>query len=313
MRCILIYNPAAGVKRERRTDEIGRAAARLRSLGHEVLANPTVGPGSAGEQARDAVRDGAEIVFACGGDGTVHEVLQGLVAETGNPSAVFGIVPLGSANVLARHLGIPLDAERAVEEQIRGERRTISVGKLEIGKQKHYFAVMAGTGPDGVLACEQHAAGKARWGRMAYYLRAARIFATHRFAHFAVEYAKLDGTVHTVQAVSAMTARVGSLGGLFTGLIERENPRGAAMDEQNLHVFLVRPPGYVSLPLWFLTGWLGLRRFNPLLLELNVRHLACRPLNDGDVPCEADGEWLGRIPIRVSVVLDSLNVLAPRR
>jgi diacylglycerol kinase family enzyme len=259
------------------------------------------------------VRDGAGVVFACGGDGTVHDVLQGLVTETANPCAALGIVPLGSANVLARHLRIPLNAERAVEEQIHGERRTISVGKLEIGKQEHYFAVMAGTGPDGVLACEQHAAGKARWGRMAYNLRAARIFATHRFARFAVEYAKPDGTVHTVQAVSAMTARAGSLGGLFTGLIERENPREAAMDEQNLHVFLVRPPGYVSLPLWFLTGWLGLRRFNPLLLELNVRHFACRPLNDGDVHCEADGEWLGRIPMRVSVVHDALTVLAPRR
>ena len=177
MRCVLIYNPAAGRKREQRISEIDRAAARLRSLGHEALAVPTTGPGSATEQARDAVRDGAEVVFACGGDGTAHEVLQGLVTRAGNPCAALGIVPLGSANALARHLRIALDAERAVEEQIRGERVTISVGKVEIGERARYFAVMAGAGPDGALVYELDAAEKARLGRLAYALRAARIFA----------------------------------------------------------------------------------------------------------------------------------------
>ena len=154
MRCALIYNPAAGTRREQRIAEIERAAARLRLLGHEAMAIPTTGPGSAGGQTRDAVRDGAEVVFACGGDGTVHEVLQGLVADAGNPRAALGIVPLGSANALARQLRIPLDAERAVEEQIRGERMTISAGRVEIGEQVRHFAVMAGAGPDGALVYE---------------------------------------------------------------------------------------------------------------------------------------------------------------
>src|ERR1035441_2987315 len=135
MRCVLIYNPAAGTRRERRIGEIDRAAARLRSLGHEALAISTTGPESAADQARDAVRDGAGVVFACGGDGTVHEVLQGLVSDGGNPRAALGIVPLGSANALARHLHIPLDAERAVEEQIRGERMTIFAGRPVIWEE----------------------------------------------------------------------------------------------------------------------------------------------------------------------------------
>src|SRR5208282_3007550 len=129
----------------------------------------TTGPGSAGGQARDAVRNGVEVVFACGGDGTVHEVLQGLVADRGNPRAALGIVPMGSANALARHLGISFDAERAVEEQALGERRRISVGRIEIGDQVRYFAVMAGAGPDGALVYELHSAEKSRWGRLAYY------------------------------------------------------------------------------------------------------------------------------------------------
>jgi diacylglycerol kinase family enzyme len=247
-------------------------------------------------------------VFACGGDGTVHEVLQGLVGDGGNPRAAVGIVPLGSANALARHLRIPLDAEQAVEEQIRGVRMTISAGKLEIGEQVQHFAVMAGAGPDGALAYELHSAGKSRLGRLAYALDAARIFATHRFSRFAVEYAELDGVVQTLQVVSVMASRVDCLGGLFTGLVES----GDELDRLSVRLSLLRPPGLISLPLWFLTGWLGMRRINPFLVEVRARELACRPLNDGDVHCEADGEWLGRIPMRISVTPDAFTFLAPR-
>ncbi|MGO8932955.1 MAG: diacylglycerol/lipid kinase family protein [Terracidiphilus sp.] len=309
MRCALIYNPAAGTRRERRIGEIDRAAARLRSLGHEALAIATTEPGSAAEQARDAVRDGAEVVFACGGDGTVHEVLQGLVSDDGNPRAALGVVPLGSANALARHLRIPLNAERAVEEQIRGEQMTISVGRLEIGEQVQHFAVMAGAGPDGALAYELHSAGKSRLGRLAYALHAARIFATHRFSRFAVEYAELDGAVQTMQVVSLMASRVGCLGGLFTGLVGA----GDELDKLSLRLSLLRPPGLISLPLWFLTGWLGMRRINPFLVEVKAREFQCRPLKDSGVHCEADGEWLGRIPIKVSVAQAALTVLLSRK
>jgi YegS/Rv2252/BmrU family lipid kinase len=308
MRCVLIYNPAAGTRRGQRIGEINRAAARLRSLGHEASAIPTTGSGSAADQARNAVHDGAEVVFACGGDGTVHDVLQGLVADGGNPQAALGIVPLGSANALARHLHIPLDAERAVEEQIRGERMTISVGRLEIGEQLRHFAVMAGAGPDGALAYELHSAGKSRLGRLAYALHAARIFATRGFPRFEVEYVEIDGAVRTLQVVSVMASRVDCLGGLFTGLVER----GDTMDRTSLRLSLLRPPGLISLPLWFLTGWLGMRRMNPFLVEVRAREFQCRPLKDGAVHCEADGEWLGRIPMRVSVAPDALTVLASR-
>ena len=308
MRCVLICNPAAGTRRERRIAEIDRAAARLRSLVHEALVIATTGPESAADQARDAVRDGAEVVFACGGDGTVHEVLQGLVADDGNPRAALGIVPLGSANALARHLRIPLDAEQAVEVQIRGERITISAGRLEIGGQVRYFAVMAGAGPDGALTYELQSAHKSRLGRLAYAYHAAKIFATHRFSRFAVEYADLNGAARTLPVVSVMASRVDCLGGLFTGLVERGDP----LDRLSLRVSLLRPPGRLSLPLWFLTGWLGIRRINPFLVEVRAREFQCRPLTDSDVYCEADGEWLGRIPMRVSVVPATLTVLAPR-
>src|SRR5208283_3915878 len=128
-----------------------------------------------------------------------------------------------------------------------GERRRISVGRIEIGDQVRYFAVMAGAGPDGALVYELHSAEKSRWGRLAYYLHAARIFATRGFPAFEVETTGVDGVVRSQRAVSAMAARVGSLGGLFRGLVERQE----ATDGPQIALSLVRGPAAISLPLWF--------------------------------------------------------------
>jgi diacylglycerol kinase (ATP) len=308
VRCVLLYNPAAGRKLEQRGDEIERAAARLRGLGHEATTVPTKGPGFAGNQAREAVQDGAEVVFACGGDGTVHEALQGLVALDASPGAALGIVPLGSTNALARHLRIAPDVERAVEQQIAGERTAISVGSLEVGEQVRHFAVMAGAGPDGTLARELQGESKPQPGWVAYALHAARIFLTRRMPRFAVEYTGLDGGKERWEVVSAMAARVDSLTGIFSGLVER----GAPDDRESLRLALLRPPGLISLPLWFLTGWLGMRRLNPFLVEARALEFECQPLEQAVVQCEADGEWLGPIPMRVSVAPSAVTVLLPR-
>jgi diacylglycerol kinase family enzyme len=127
VRCTLISNPASGAGREYRLRRIHAVAAALSSEGHSVTSELTTAPGSASVQARQAVSNGADVIFACGGDGTVHEVLQGLVSENGIPGAALGIVPVGSANALARHLRLPLDPVEAALAQIRGIDRTIPV------------------------------------------------------------------------------------------------------------------------------------------------------------------------------------------
>jgi diacylglycerol kinase family enzyme len=111
-----------------------------------------------------------------------------------------------------------------------------------------------------------------------------------------------------LEVVSVMAARVDCLGGIFSGLVERGSP----MDRESLRLVLLRPPGLISLPLWFLTGWLSLRQINPFLAEARARDFVCRPLENADVHCEADGEWLGRLPMRVSVSANALTVLVPR-
>jgi len=247
-------------------------------------------------------------MFACGGDGTIHEVLQGLVSETGEHAAGLGIIPLGSANALARHLHLSLDPLQAARQQLNGTQVTIPVGRVTWAGQVRYFTVMAGAGADGVLVYSSLTAGKSQFGRLAYYLRAARLFATQRFAPFEVEYTEMEsGTTATQRAVSVIAVRVGDLGGLFSKLTGRT----AGIQDAQMQLLLLRPPAWLSLPSWFICGWLGINDRNGFLRNVKVNSFSCRPLSSPSPHFQADGEWLGRIPMRVSLVPDALRILMP--
>jgi YegS/Rv2252/BmrU family lipid kinase len=308
VRCILIHNPAAGRKRKGRAEQLRQIVEALSSLGHQVELLATTAPGSAAILARDAVRGGAEIVFACGGDGTIHEVIQGLASESCEPTAALGIVPLGSANALARNLRLSLDPLKAALQEIHGRPRTIPLGKVAYGGQARYFAVMAGAGPDGALVYSLLSARKSSLGRLAYYLHAARLFATSRFRAFEIEYTDAaTGKADTRKAVGAMAVRVNDLGGLFSKLAGRQ----ATIQDANLRLLILSPPAALSLPLWFVSGWLNLLRLNPFLRFADVTAFSCRPCSGPAPHFQADGEWLGRIPMTVSIVPNALRLMLP--
>jgi len=154
---IAIWNPASGSV----ADESDLRAA----LGDDVELVPTTeddpGPG----QTRAAVADGADIVVACGGDGTVRACLDPLAGT----DTALGIVPLGTGNLLASNLGIPtgLSAGGGVG---RGERRRIDLGRVN----GEAFAVMAGSGFDALMIRDANDTLKSKVGTAAYILSAAK-------------------------------------------------------------------------------------------------------------------------------------------
>jgi diacylglycerol kinase (ATP) len=306
--CVLIYNPASGRERFRRAGQIQEVSDLLSALGHRVDVMATTAPGSATLQARDAAANGANILFACGGDGTVHEVIQGLVSETVPARTILGILPFGSANALARNLQISLDPTIAVRQLIQGRVHTIPVGKLVHGADVRYFAVMAGAGPDGALAYEVLGAHKSNLGRLAYYLHSARLFFTRRFRPFEVEYTlTASGNVETRRAVSVMAVRLGDLGGLFGRLTDSQ----ASADDTHLRLLILGPPAAISLPLWFLSGWLNLHSLNPFLRFADVSGFHCGCGLEAAPHIQADGEWIGHAPMQVSLVPNALRLLVP--
>jgi len=116
--------------------------------------------------AAQAAADGAEVVFAWGGDGTVQRCIDAL-AGTG---AALTVIPAGTANLLASNLGVPKDLETAVDVGLFGTRRPLDVGRVN-GER---FAVMAGAGFDAAMIRDAKGAMKDRVGRLAYVWTGAR-------------------------------------------------------------------------------------------------------------------------------------------
>jgi diacylglycerol kinase family enzyme len=310
VRCVLIYNPASGRNRHLHREALRQISEALSNLGHSAELTPTTAPYSAGSQARKALLGGADIVFACGGDGTIHEVLQGLVSENGEPAGTLGIIPFGSANALARHLRLSLDPMQAALQEVHGVPHAIPIGAISYGSKVRYFTVMAGAGPDGALVYNLLTSQKSSLGRMAYYIHAARLFATRGFHPFDIEFTRAaSGTTTIERAVSAMATRVDDLGGLFSRLTSNQ----ASIDDAHLRLLILRGPATLSLPLWFVLGWLNLNRFNPFLSFAEVTTFACCSYSRTAAHFQADGEWLGRLPMQVSMISNALRILLPSK
>src|SRR5436305_3727454 len=189
-RALLIYNRASGRNRARRGALVQNVLSILQAAGVEASAVESQGPGRAGAQARGATASGFDTLIACGGDGTIHDVLQGIV----NSEAALGVIPVGTGNVLARNLGLPLNPVKAASALLTAEPRRVTLGKIEYQRQQErsssYFVVAAGVGMD-VLLMYKLAAGTKQLGMMAYYVLGVRLGLLHALPWFELEFTDL--------------------------------------------------------------------------------------------------------------------------
>ena len=144
----LIFNPAA------RGDKAARFRKWLGQLPADVALLETFAPGSATGLARQAVKDGFRTVVASGGDGTINEVVNGLgQAPRALGQVRLGILPLGTMNVFARELGIPLATKQAWDTVRLGQARAVDLPlarlQTESGEEERAFIQMIGAGLDG--------------------------------------------------------------------------------------------------------------------------------------------------------------------
>jgi diacylglycerol kinase (ATP) len=180
-RVAVLINPVAGVgatpARARRRAE--RSADLLSSLGVEPDVFVTQYPGHALELTCSAVARGAGTVVAWGGDGTVNEVASAVLQT----SAALGVLPAGSGNGLARMLGMPADAERALPRIVHGTVRLVDVGRIEGA----LFVNVAGVGFDAHIAAAFAAMGGARRGFLKYAAMVLEELRRYRSAVYDVE------------------------------------------------------------------------------------------------------------------------------
>ena len=183
---LLIYNLSCGRRRHTRFAEIEEAARILNAAGIRTELAPTTGRGSATGIARHAVAQNRELVIACGGDGTVNEVINGLAGS----NVPMALLPAGTANILAKELGIPWNIPAAAKMIPTSHMRRIALGSvhnasaqgvIDESQAPRYFLCVAGAGPDGAMVQAVDPGLKDRAGIMAFWAEGVRQIIKYSF------------------------------------------------------------------------------------------------------------------------------------
>lgn len=253
-------------------------------------------------QAREALDAGAALVVAAGGDGTVRAVAS-VVAGTGTPMAV---LPMGTGNLLARNLGIPLDPQSAAKVAVNGEPRRIDVARLRLHRESGQVdeetgVVMSGVGFDAEVIQGTGDALKSRIGWGAYVAAGLRRLAGHRFP---VRLTLDDEPTRVTRVRSVMIAVAGELTAGIKLIPDAE------MDDGQLEVISVAPRGVIG---WLSVIWWALRDASRPHHAVS-KGTACRVVVElqRPMPVEVDGDPAGHVRrLEAAVEPRSLIVRVP--
>lgn len=298
MSALVIVNPVAGRGRARRV--VGHARADLGDA--EVV--ETDEPGHATRLASGAASAGHLRVVAVGGDGTVLEVVNGLLAS---PGPALGVVPAGNGNDLARSLGLPVRPELAMPLAIAGDLRVVDLGRATAGDGSVvHFASAAGVGFDGQVAAAMHD-GRRGWhrGPLGYLL--ATLIELRRFTNRRLEVV-VDGAAPFEATV--LLAAIAN-GPYYSGGM-RICP-DASVDDGLLDACLVGDISRIEALRQLPGLYRGRHVRHPAVRMLRTRSIELRELDgSGGTRTHLDGEPFGPLPLRVEVLPGAISVAAPR-
>lgn len=253
-------------------------------------------PGQARDAAERAARNGADLVVAIGGDGTLHETLNGLMQVPQDRRPALAFVPGGTANIFARALGLPTSPSGVAHLFLGGVRRRIDVGQVN----DRYYATIAGVGFDGEVVAR--ASRWPRWGG-GKTIHVAAILATLATFRPPSATITLDGVKHVLSLTFLVAANTDWYGG-------------------GLHIAPGARPDDGRLAVVYATGLTRVDTLAVILRALSGRHLghprvahtaatAVRVEADPPLGIHADGEWLGRGPATFGIVPQALDILVP--
>ncbi len=296
MRALLIHNPTAG----QRTDPAAIQAAIdvLLASGWQVDLRETHAGGDGERLAREAAGQGYDVAFAVGGDGTVNDVLNGLI---GTPTAL-GVLPYGTVNVWAKEMGLPLgDLAAAARLQTQAKVRCIDAGEAEGAFGKRAFALWCGVGFDAAIAAEIEPQRQARrrFGALIWWLAGARTAFTFRGRMARIT---VDGESHRMRVLLGLASNVQLYGGLV-----RISPQ-ARLDDGLLNLAIFRGTGA------WRTAWHLLRVFTGWHIHApDVEHYRAREIiiTANKLPVHVDAEPIGHTPVHITVRPRALNALVP--
>lgn len=301
---LLIYNPTSGRKRRRRFAEVERAAQILKQAGIRAELAATTGAGTATTIAQQAVEAQRGMVVACGGDGTINEIVNGL-AKSNVPMAV---LPAGTANILAKELRIPWDIPQAARLIAGGIVRRIALGlavpmngKTSMSKgQGRYFLSVAGAGPDGAIVNGVNGDLKKNTGEFAYWVEGFRQLVNYRFPEI-----RIRSDDEERKATIIVIGRTVHYGGPF------KITTGANLFKNQFEFLINSRRSRLSYLACLPALWLGTLRQMKGIETWKAAETLCEPANGDAVYAQVDGEPVGALPMAFRIVPDALSIVTP--
>lgn len=300
---LIIYNPTAGQGAAAHHLDQVKSLLNESEIDHDLVI--TQGQSHATNLARDAAKDGRRLVVAAGGDGTVNEVVNGLMAARSLDFQLpaLGVLPVGRGNDFAYGVGIPLDIAPAVETLITGSRRKIDLGYFKGGDYPdgRYFGNGIGLGFDTVVGFE---AAKIKWLKGAGSYLAALVKTIFLYAKAPVYEIDLDGEIlrQPFLLVSIMNGR--RMGGSFY-MAPDGDPSDAVFDL----CLAGQVPQVRILPL-AIKFFSGTQAQSAAIRMAKGRHISVKAIV-GTIPAHADGETICTAgnELRIEIIPQALDVL----
>jgi diacylglycerol kinase (ATP) len=298
----IIINPfSSGGKTARREPWI--VAEITRRLGGSPTVHMTSKPHDATELTRSAIKEGAELIIVAGGDGTVHEVVNGF-AEGGtllNPSCKLGIIGSGTAQDAIRSFGLPTHIDAQIDVACGDRSRPVDIGKVRVvdpqgSDREHLFLNECQQGIAAVVVQRFQSHHKWLGGFLGFGLTAVSAAARHREQVMTVE---IDGrTVATAPFLGVVVSNGGYAGGGMNFA------PGAVVDDGLFDIVLIHKQSIPSRLINFPRIYFGTH------INLSwISHFRGRTISvssDEKVPVESDGELLGTLPCTIEVLPKSL-------
>jgi YegS/Rv2252/BmrU family lipid kinase len=289
-RALIVYNPAS--RNAPPWTRLQDAARAMSPEGWEVSVTATQAPSHGTDLARAAAADGVDVVFSCGGDGTINEVLNGI---KGSHSAL-GVLRGGMGDVFGKEAGISREPEKALRVLVEGARHRIDLGRAN----ERYFLLMAGVGFDAEIVKAVPSRPKRLLGSTSYALWAMARLPGYRSRRVDLT---IDGEATQADVYWLLLGNTRSYGGIL-------NIAGSAVADDGLldtYIFEARSPRDVAATAARLVIGKHQSRQN-----VTFRRTASLDVTTPGLGLQLDGEYCGETPVRFSVEPLALEVLLPR-
>ncbi|WP_379156451.1 diacylglycerol/lipid kinase family protein [Paenibacillus sp. sgz5001063] len=290
---MIIVNPSSG--KENALDYVSSAEELLRSRSYEVIVKETLKEGDATEYCVAACEAKVDLVVSIGGDGTLHETINGLSGQVHQPK--LGIIPLGTVNDFARALQIPLTPEEAIRTLASTRVQRVDVGKLN----GRLFVNVVAAGPLAESLSSVTSDDKSRLGTLAYFKEGIKELAGTASHHpLTIQHDDKTWEGETPLFLAALTNSVGGF--------EKLAP-DAAVDDGLIHCYIIKDLHFLNTLTVSISVLLGTLKNHKDVDYFTAKEVT---VSSADVlRTNVDGEEGPALPVKLSVLPRHIQIVVP--